>query len=213
MPHARAKQILEEMNPDVGMRTRVEFVRLIAAFARIYTDDLDVRVDGRTVRSLLLSACKPDRIEWYLNGVRVRDRLTKDEDMRLGAGTTRNEQLHHTLNARFKSVTQISKQMLDAQVKTWLVCDMKTRVKASDAGTTRRYTRSTSQTVAIHASELFTNEDWTSLLDSDTLNWQRSSPHVAGASRKRRGGSSEQLTLWEHMRAKKSRGKRPPTYS
>ena len=45
------------------MRSRVEFIELIAAFVVMFPDDLNRKVGKTTVRGLLVAACQTDRVE------------------------------------------------------------------------------------------------------------------------------------------------------
>ena len=191
------------------MRSRVEFIELIAAFVVMFPDDLNRKVGKTTVRGLLVAACQTDRVEWYLNNVRIRCRLSEADDEMLGAGTTHNEARHTFLNRCYRRTTQATSRVLEARVQMWLLSDMKTKLTAIASNTTRRFPRSTIASWASRGSVFWGAASWSEFLQTPSASLPSVPIAPRTVSRKRPGASAEQLEIWEGTHAKATHGKKP----
>jgi len=214
MTQRSAKAVLEKMNPSAPIRDREDFVELLAAFTVMYPDDMDVKADsGYTVHDLLINACDPGRIEWYMNAIRIRSRLSARESAWLGSGTTKNEQSHSVMNSHFRRTTSISKRLLDAQVQVLMVKEMLTKLAAIESKPTRKYAKWAVHAFTSHTTaQMFTADAWSLLLSSE---FKPSEPSRAEARPKRirPAAKVQQKRLWEHIHSKKTHGKRPRVFA
>ena len=213
MPKTEATRVLKGMNPNTAMASREEFVRLVAALVLVYPQKLDVkRGEKTTLRSTLVATCQPQRIEWYLNNIRFRSRLTTNENKFLDTGTCRNEQIHATLNAHYKQTVRISKRMLNAQLKAWLGAEMTVFLRAMQSNNTVGMRRADLRQTVLSGVNLFTTSTWTGHVASAPTSWT-SSPNQPKSSRKRRcGGTPEQAAVYKAIRNKMAPMKRASVY-
>jgi hypothetical protein len=197
MPAASAKQTLRQMDPNTAMASRDEFVRLIAALTKVYPEKMDAKGDKITMRKTLIAACQPDRIEWFLNNIRFRSRLSKCEHRWLISGTTRNEQIHAFLNKLYRGVIHVSRRIMDAALQTWLAAEMAVFLQAYEKQTTVRTPRSELRPLVVSAITLFTDRAWMHHVGSVPTTWV-SQPRISKRKR-RRGPSDAQEQLYKHI--------------
>ena len=67
MSSRTANQIKDNIDVKRRFSNRREFAQHIAALVKIYTGEMSWKYQGRTVREMLHSACKPERTGWFLN--------------------------------------------------------------------------------------------------------------------------------------------------
>ena len=213
MPKREAEMVLKAMNPNVAMKDREEFTRLIAALVVIYPQRLDVKTDKTTLRKILVAASEPQRAEWYFNNIRYRSRLTASDEKFLGTGTFRNEQLHATLNAHFKETVQIQSRMLDAQLNVWLAAEMALFLRAMEANTTIKIKRVNLRPVVISGIELFSNVAWASHLKMPETRWTTGKALQRDPEQVRRGYGSAQEKIYKAIKAKTMKRKCETVYS
>ena len=108
MNRTEAASIFRKLNPNTAFRCRWEFVRSIAAFVVIFPEQLNNKSGKTTVHALLVSACSPSRIEWYLNESRFRSQLPPRLQSSMSPGTTRNEAFHAHMKRHFVEPVRIS---------------------------------------------------------------------------------------------------------
>jgi len=65
IPMAKAKAILQGMNPNVPMQSLEEFATLLAAVVRVYPERVDTTFDKTTMRASLVHAASRSRFGWY----------------------------------------------------------------------------------------------------------------------------------------------------
>jgi hypothetical protein len=208
-----AKRILLKMNPKVAVKSREEFVELVAAVVSIYTDKLDVKTNSTTLRNILTAACQPPRIEWYLNNVRFRSRLSSDANEWLGTGTTRNENLHALLNAQYSNIVSISKQMLIAELQTWLTGEMVVFVQTFKNHTTVGVKRADRRAIILAKVDVFTDGVWKQHVASKCPVWTKSECRGARVNRKSTKKLSVQEEIYQKIQSKAVKGKRKRVYS
>lgn len=119
LPKKKAVDIIRAMDLDLPMKSLEEFATLIAALVRVYPERVDTKSDKTTLRGALVASCSRQKSEWYHNEIRFRTSLSLATEEWLGSGTTRNEQLHAHLNARWRETVGILPRMLDACHTTW----------------------------------------------------------------------------------------------
>jgi hypothetical protein len=208
-----AKKVLKTTNPNVAMKSREEFLRLIAALVAIYPQRLDVKTDKTTLRKILAAACEPGRAEWYFNNTRYRSRLTCTDDKFLGNGTCRNEQLHSTLNTQYRETMQITSRMLNSQLNVWLAVEMAVFLRAMETNTTVNVKRVNLRPMVISGMELFSKEAWALHLKTPETLWVSGEKLQRNPDRLRRGPGKEQEEVYKAIREKTVKRKRDTVYS
>ncbi|CAK0887170.1 unnamed protein product, partial [Prorocentrum cordatum] len=153
---AAAARVLKAMDPNVPMRSRIEFCRLLSSFVAVYPDRLETKYDKVTFREQLVAACRPNRAEWFFNNVRYRSRLTADANALLGTGTTRNEQVRATLNSDFRQTLRVSHQMLAAGLRTWGAMELALAHRALAGRATVRVKHASMRPFVVASAQLFT---------------------------------------------------------
>jgi hypothetical protein len=101
MSQARAKRILEALDANTPLLSRITFVETLAAICTCFPNEVSRRVTGtnKEVRKILWAAAAPDRMEWLFNNLRVRHAMTPAQRALLPSGTSSNEALHAEINA------------------------------------------------------------------------------------------------------------------
>ena len=114
MNKVRAQKIESELDTTKPFYSRADMIESIASLCAIYTEEVNRKVQGQNkpVFKILWSACSPDRLEWYLNNIRMRHSISKTRIPLLPKGTTSNEALHAELNASFKQQQQFHQATL-----------------------------------------------------------------------------------------------------
>ena len=119
MSERSAKRVLSSFDYETPFRTRLEFVKGLAAISAIYSDEV-ARISprpNRRVRELLWSAASPDRLEWYFNNLRARHLMKMSHHALLHVGTTSNESLHKEINAWFRQTQHLHQSTLDLKLQ------------------------------------------------------------------------------------------------
>ena len=101
MSQAKAKRILEALDANTPLLSRITFVETLAAICTCFPNEVSRRVTGtnKEVRKILWAAAAPDRMEWLFNNLRVRHAMTPAQRALLPSGTSSNEALHAEINA------------------------------------------------------------------------------------------------------------------
>lgn len=203
MPRKEAKRILKSMDPNIAMKSREEFAKLLAALVVIYPQKLDIKRRAKTtLRNTLIAICQPQRAEWYMNNMRFRSRLTPTENNFLGTGTCRNEQVHSTLNTSYAQTVRISKRMLNAQLQMWIGAEMVVFLRAMESSATVSVRRSDLRQIVLDGIELFTTSLWKTHVASKTAAWVSGLKTQKNARRHRRGVPNDQEEVYNTIRAK-----------
>lgn len=114
MSRRSAERCLSDTPYSKPYLARVEFIEGLAALASAFQDEMDKVAPGpnKRVRQILACAAEADRIEWYLNNVRVRARMDPDHLTLLPSGTSSNEALHAELNVAFRQTQALHQATL-----------------------------------------------------------------------------------------------------
>jgi len=74
MSRITADHLLKNLDYNMPWTSRLEFVKAIAALVVIHADEMNKIAPGpnRSVREILYTATSPDRLEWYMNNIRMR---------------------------------------------------------------------------------------------------------------------------------------------
>ena len=213
MPPARAKTVLKAMDPNTAMKSRHEFIQLLAALTVVFHSEIDRRVDGSCVRDFLINACKADKVEWYFNNLRFRSTLSMQDQEWLASGTSRNEQHHKVMNSHWRLTTCVSERMLQAQMKVWLTSDMVAKLATLEEKTTRKFRRTTVQAICATQTLSFSNEEWSLFVNSRVRPWVANARTGAcSATHKRSAIAQEQQGIWDFINNKKERSKRSRSF-
>ncbi|CAE7205271.1 unnamed protein product [Symbiodinium sp. CCMP2592] len=114
-----AQRLLNELDDEKPIYTRLEWIQLIAAVANVFRDDMTRLCPGpnKRVWQLLLGATSPERSEWYLNNLRIRHSLHARALPLLPVGTTSNESLHAEINRWFKETQMMHQATLEMKLE------------------------------------------------------------------------------------------------
>jgi hypothetical protein len=106
---AYAKRVINNLDSNVPVYTRVSFIEAVAAICALHSKEVDRKVTGmsKPVRQLLWNACSPSRLGWLFNNQRVRHSLAPAERCLLPSGTTSNEALHSEINSWARSTHEL----------------------------------------------------------------------------------------------------------
>lgn len=210
MPESRAALVLKKMDPNAPMKTLVEFAELLAAVVVIYPERLDVRDDKTTLRSVLCNAASPERYQWYMNNVRHRTSLPPALEAKLGCGTTRNEQIHATVNRLYRTAICISRRVLDTQLAFWCVTSQMMFVRTLRRKLTRKMKVVDVNACMTASTCAFDALTWRKFAQMPAKLWKGSGqPAMAKRGKVKRGGPTDrQRSVYEAMLAKKTKVKR-----
>ena len=92
------------------------------------------------------------------------------------------------LNSHFKQTTCITKRLLHAQVKAWLISDMMAFLPALEKRTTRAFRRVVVKSVTICNAPCFSVTTWRRFLKSRLRKWVSVAASTQHVTKKRRGG-------------------------
>ena len=161
-----AKRLLADINFQVPWRSRLEFVKAIAALASVYNDEMDRIIPGpnRSVRDVLYSAVAPDRCEWYFNNIRLRHRLGSSEIGLLPSGTTSNEALHAEINSWFRQTQKLHESTILLKFRIMRTAKQLPHVSACSFPTMRQMSYQIVST-RVACKPLFSSEQWKAWCD------------------------------------------------
>ena len=114
MGELRAKRVIQNLDPSKPLYCRVTFIEVLAAIVKLHPTEVDRKVTGtaKEVRKVLWAAAAPDRMEWLLNGSRMRHAMDAETRALLPSGTSSNEALHAELNSWMKSIRSLHQSTL-----------------------------------------------------------------------------------------------------
>ena len=118
---AYAQRVINNLDPNVPVYTRVSFIEALAAICALHTKEVDRKVTGmnKPVRQLLWTACSPSRLEWLFNNQRSRHSLAPHERCLLPSGTTSNEALHSQINSWSRSTHEVHRSTLKLKLQVY----------------------------------------------------------------------------------------------
>ena len=134
-----AKKIQSDLDPKVRFSSRAEFVRALAALAKLYPKEIKRKEAGKktTVHDMLLRLAEPERTEWLCNYSRQRERLSRKQLEVLALGTASNEALHHELNRWFRTIVGQHQPSLELKLSIFKLLKLLTHVSALTHKTTK----------------------------------------------------------------------------
>lgn len=109
-----ATRLLERCQASSPFLHRLEFLEGLAALSSVHSAEMDRIVPGpnKKVRTLLWNAGDPERMEWFLNNIRVRAQMEASRWELLPSGTSSNEALHAELNVCFRQTQTLHQSTL-----------------------------------------------------------------------------------------------------
>ena len=118
MDEGEAKQLLAAIHDDTPYTSRLEFLSLMAAFVRVYKEEVSRPEFGksRPILDKIAGLCSPGSVEYLFNHQNWLASQTKGFCLYHSSGTSSNEGLHYTLNSASDEVTQIH----ESSLKHWL---------------------------------------------------------------------------------------------
>ena len=157
-----ALEIMHAENPDKPITTRVQVVRIMAAFVSYYKRHLPRRVhsSGLTTLEMIIEAIRPTRVELYLNNMRIRSYFAVPASYLLPVGTTSNEAFHATLARITHGVTRIVPVTLHALLRVSLLATVVAGLANARGRTFTSYKRSDAVDQASAGFVLFTEAAW-----------------------------------------------------
>ena len=142
MQVARARIVVEGIEWDEPWHTRAEFLESLAALTALHRQEVQRRVTGanKPLFKLLWNAGSPARVEWMFNSIRMRARMSAQEEALLPSGTTSNEALHAEVNAWFKQTQRIHQATLRLKLQILQLSKLLAHSIASHRPTLRQLT-------------------------------------------------------------------------
>ena len=118
---AYAKRVINNLDSNVPVYTRVSFIEAVAAICALHPKEVDRKVTGmsKPVRQLLWNACSPSCLGWLFNNQRVRHSLAPAERCLLPSGTTSNEALHSQINSWARSTHELPRSTLKLKLQVY----------------------------------------------------------------------------------------------
>ena len=115
MSTVRANIIYNRIMSDQPFYSRVEFIEAMAALVVLFPAEVERKVTGsnKPVYKVLWCAAAPDRMEWLLNNIRMRQTVSPAFLSLLPSGSTSNEALHAEINSWFRQIQKIHKSTLE----------------------------------------------------------------------------------------------------
>ena len=192
MPKKEATRILKAMDPNAPMSSLKEFATLLAATVKVFPERMDTKLDKTTLRGKLAYACTPSRFQWYMNNSRHRKSIPAKIEEFMAAGTTRNEQFHRVLNAAYRTTILVSRQVLDAQLATWLTSQMAIFLVALKDKLSKGKKAVDIKPFVTSSTCLMTTKEWQLFLAKGQRMWEAGEVDDRQRRVKRKGPSTEQ---------------------
>ena len=155
--------ILNNVDLDTPLRSRLEFIQCLAALCRRFSREVARQASGpnKEIFKIPWSACAPDRIEWLINNVRSR-RIIPDAYLQLiPRGTAGNESLHAEINSWSKSTHALHRSTLAIRLRYYNYIKMLMHHLASKRPLSHIVTAQMLLGRSLHESH-WTNEEWIS---------------------------------------------------
>jgi len=208
MPLHEAIHIMKTMSPNTPFRTFSSFARVLAAFVRVYPQYMDSTSGKGTLRRSILHAATHQQYQWLLNNTRYRSCLPASEERALASGTTRNEAMHHRVNAHFHETTQVTERMLVAELGAWLLGDMAVSVRILSGPLSRKMSRADMLPLATSSIDIFDEDAWGRYVAQPCGEWKYTTLGTVMKRPSRKCFSSLQVDIYEAMRAKQVKRRR-----
>ena len=140
--------------------------------------------------------------------MRYRSRLTAGANALLATGTTRNEQVHATLNSDFRQIIHVSQQMLGAQLRTWGAMELALAHRALGGRTTVRVKHADMRPFVVASTQLFGKDSWSAHVESAQAHFEGIGPRAPTRRMPRRGPTEHQEHVFRCIRDAKRPGGR-----
>jgi len=159
---ATAKSVASNVQSTRRFKSRMEFVRCLAALVALYPDEVRRKVAGRggTIHSMLVRTGDPSKAEWLLNYTRQKQALTESEAERVPFGTASNEALHAALNKWFRGIVRLHQTSLRLKLKVFLLFKLMTHNAAAYRATTVQMSQTTVAHRVVHATDPWDADEW-----------------------------------------------------
>ena len=114
-----ANNLLDGLDTNIPFADRLEFIKCLAALCKRYPAEVARKIAGanKQINKILWSACAPDRLEWFMNNLRVRHALPSSHQWFLPSGTSSNEALHAEINSWSRSINAMHRSTLAMKLK------------------------------------------------------------------------------------------------
>jgi hypothetical protein len=102
------------LNSKKPFYSRLEFMEALAAITRLFKTEVQKKAgcSSKPLYKILWRAAAPNRMEWFLNNIRLRYIVHRSKHALLPSGTASNEALHAEINNWFKQTRQIHQATL-----------------------------------------------------------------------------------------------------
>ena len=102
----KATRLLRDINTTNALRDRGEYIDLLGALATLYPQEMAKRTtSGRNLRSILVTSCSPDRLEFMFNEGRFKRTMTAHEQALFQTGVCGNEAFHREVKDTLSHVS------------------------------------------------------------------------------------------------------------
>ena len=190
MPISQANDILAAMECDKPLRSRIEFITSVAAICAKFAHEVKRKAAGpnKEIFKILWSACAPDRLEWLMNNVRVRQSVPSHHLHFLPSGTASNEALHAEINSWSRSTNTMHRSTLALKLRYYRYIKLLAHHLANYFPLTHIVSETALLSRAMSKS-IWTSEEWTGwCADQETCGRQKKAqlPLVAARENEKR---------------------------
>ena len=180
MPKQLARRTIENIDQMAPWTSAREFIGSMAALASWYWHEIDraTNINNSRLYYVLWCATAPDKVQWYLNGLRMRHSLPTRYLPMLPSGTTSNEALHREVNQWFKgNGHEVYSTTIQLQLHVMWSGKIQAHNLASYQVQLKQYHQH-DLVAAAAAHKLLTWESWTAWVSPVTSSSNR--PHATG---------------------------------
>ncbi len=158
----KAAALLNDIDVEKPWYRKLEYIQGAAAVSALFPEEMERKtyMQGRPMRSVLMSATAPDRLAWYWNSLIVRRRLPKEMQGLLGAGTTPNESLHNEINNWYRNQPEVFPTTLALQLDVGSLFKLLTHNSAMYSPTLRQYGHSEVKMVMAAQLDIIDVDKW-----------------------------------------------------
>ena len=142
MPMRVATKRMAALDADAPYMSGDDYVADMAALTAVHWAEVDVktRVRGQKLYMCLYNATMPERVELYLNNLRVRHSLRGAHRHLYTTGTKKVEALNFQCNQWFRQVRELHSTTLELQLRLFLYIGLRGHMSSLERPTSRIYT-------------------------------------------------------------------------